>query len=91
MSVILGVEGELLGTHTQQKSKHSTSLPKRCIYQYSCVMLFSFINHLCLQAESRLAARRQARAEAREIRMKELEKQQKEMDENADRQYEASG
>jgi len=43
------------------------------------------------EAESRLAARRQARAEAREIRMKELEKQQKEMDESADRQYEASG
>ena len=37
-----------------------------------------------MQAESRLAARRQARAEAREIRMKELEKQQKEMEENAD-------
>ena len=34
-----------------------------------------------------MAARRQARAEAREIRMKELEKQQKEMDENADRQF----
>jgi len=43
------------------------------------------------EAESRLAARRQARAEAREIRMRELEKQQKEMDENADRQYEATG
>ncbi len=39
------------------------------------------------QAEARLAARRQARAEAREIRMKELEKQQKESEENADRQY----
>jgi len=36
-----------------------------------------------------LAARRQARAEAREIRMKELEKQQKEMDENADKQFAA--
>ena len=46
---------------------------------------------MCYQAESRLAARRQARAEAREIRMRELEKQQKEMDENADRQYEATG
>jgi len=34
-----------------------------------------------------LAARRQARAEARDIRMKELEKQQKENDETADRQY----
>jgi len=43
------------------------------------------------EAESRLAARRQARAEAREIRMKELEKQQKEMDDSADRQYEAGG
>ena len=32
-----------------------------------------------LQAEQRLAARRAARAEARDIRMKELEKQQKEV------------
>lgn len=39
------------------------------------------------QAEARLAARRQARAEAREIRMKELERQQKEQEENADRAY----
>ena len=43
-----------------------------------------------MQAESRLAARRQERDEAREIRMKELEKQQKEMEENADRQFEAN-
>lgn len=32
-----------------------------------------------LQAEARLAAKRAARAEAREIRMKELERQQKEV------------
>ncbi|XP_076180817.1 leucine-rich repeat flightless-interacting protein 2 isoform X2 [Ptiloglossa arizonensis] len=38
-------------------------------------------------AEARLAARRQARAEAREIRMRELERQQKEAEENADRVY----
>ncbi|XP_021913858.1 leucine-rich repeat flightless-interacting protein 2 isoform X3 [Zootermopsis nevadensis] len=36
------------------------------------------------KAEARLAARRQARAEAREIRMRELERQQKEIEENAD-------
>lgn len=48
-------------------------------------------NHIILitplQAEARLAARRQARAEAREIRMRELERQQKEAEENADRVY----
>lgn len=35
--------------------------------------------HFPLQAEARLAAKRAARAEAREIRMKELERQQKEV------------
>lgn len=34
-----------------------------------------------------MAARRQARAEAREIRMRELERQQREQEENADRAY----
>lgn len=38
-----------------------------------------------------MAARRQARAEAREIRMKELEKQQKELDETSDRHFELLG
>jgi len=40
-----------------------------------------------LQAEARLAARRQARAEAREIRMREIERQQKEAEENADKAF----
>ena len=35
-----------------------------------------------MQAEARLAARRQARYEARNIRLKEIEKKQKEEDEN---------
>jgi 3-dehydroquinate dehydratase len=39
------------------------------------------------KAEARLWAKRQARAEAREIRMRELERQQKEQEENADRQF----
>lgn len=43
--------------------------------------------YLWFQAEARLAARRAARAEAREIRMRELERQQKEQEENADRVY----
>ncbi|KAG5683646.1 hypothetical protein PVAND_012917 [Polypedilum vanderplanki] len=38
-------------------------------------------------AEARLAAKRQARAEAREIRMRELDRQQKELEQNADRAY----
>lgn len=45
-------------------------------------------NQIAKEAEARLAARRQARAEAREIRMKELEKLQKEADEQSDRHYE---
>ncbi len=34
-----------------------------------------------------MAAKRQARAEAREIRMRELDRQQKEIEQNADRAY----
>uniref|UniRef100_A0A673J356 Leucine-rich repeat flightless-interacting protein 2 n=1 Tax=Sinocyclocheilus rhinocerous TaxID=307959 RepID=A0A673J356_9TELE len=40
-----------------------------------------------VQAEARLAAKRAARAEARDIRMKELERQQKELDEKCDKQF----
>ncbi|XP_076348620.1 leucine-rich repeat flightless-interacting protein 2-like isoform X10 [Tachypleus tridentatus] len=47
-----------------------------------------FRNYRIFKAEARLAARRQARAEAREIRMRELEKQQKEADQQSERHYE---
>ncbi|XP_074001188.1 leucine-rich repeat flightless-interacting protein 1 isoform X2 [Numenius arquata] len=40
------------------------------------------------QAEARLAAKRAARAEAREIRMKELERQQKEIEERPEKDFE---
>ncbi|XP_053625496.1 leucine-rich repeat flightless-interacting protein 2 isoform X5 [Plodia interpunctella] len=42
---------------------------------------------LLLYAEQRLAARRAARAEAREIRMRELQKQQQEQENHADKAY----
>ncbi|GLV32502.1 uncharacterized protein CBL_00788 [Carabus blaptoides fortunei] len=45
------------------------------------------LDQIAKEAEARLAARRQARAEAREIRMRELERQQREQEENADRAY----
>lgn len=43
-----------------------------------------------VQAEARLSARRQARVEAREIRLRELERQQREQEENADKMFDMS-
>lgn len=49
---------------------------------------FIFLQTLLhLKAEARLAQRRLARAEARDIRMRELERQQKEQEQNADRAF----
>ncbi|XP_049744499.1 leucine-rich repeat flightless-interacting protein 1 isoform X15 [Elephas maximus indicus] len=45
------------------------------------------LNQIAREAEARLAAKRAARAEAREIRMKELERQQKELGKRSRSQY----
>ncbi|XP_034407121.1 leucine-rich repeat flightless-interacting protein 2 isoform X11 [Cyclopterus lumpus] len=45
------------------------------------------LSSIAREAEARLAAKRAARAEARDIRMRELERQQKELDEKCDKQY----
>ncbi|KAM9476607.1 leucine-rich repeat flightless-interacting protein 2 isoform 10-T10 [Clarias gariepinus] len=49
------------------------------------------LSSIAREAEARLAAKRAARAEARDIRMRELERQQKEMDEKSDKQYDSFG
>ncbi|XP_037746044.1 leucine-rich repeat flightless-interacting protein 2 isoform X5 [Chelonia mydas] len=45
------------------------------------------LSHIAREAEARLAAKRAARAEARDIRMRELERQQKELEEKCDKPY----
>ncbi|XP_076433326.1 leucine-rich repeat flightless-interacting protein 2 isoform X23 [Peromyscus maniculatus bairdii] len=45
------------------------------------------LSNIAREAEARLAAKRAARAEARDIRMRELERQQRELDEKSDKQY----
>ncbi|XP_066483860.1 leucine-rich repeat flightless-interacting protein 2 isoform X5 [Tiliqua scincoides] len=45
------------------------------------------LSHIAREAEARLAAKRAARAEARDIRMRELERQQKELEDKSDKQY----
>ncbi|XP_066535106.1 leucine-rich repeat flightless-interacting protein 2 isoform X3 [Hoplias malabaricus] len=45
------------------------------------------LSSIAREAEARLAAKRAARAEARDIRMRELERQQKELEEKCDKQF----
>ncbi|XP_076266643.1 leucine-rich repeat flightless-interacting protein 2 isoform X5 [Rhynchophorus ferrugineus] len=56
-------------------------------YEDESSVINSFMQTSHDEAEARLWAKRQARAEAREIRMRELERIQKEQEENADRQF----
>ncbi|XP_076266641.1 leucine-rich repeat flightless-interacting protein 2 isoform X3 [Rhynchophorus ferrugineus] len=58
-----------------------------CVDARDDVLLVSTVSLKKKNAEARLWAKRQARAEAREIRMRELERIQKEQEENADRQF----
>ncbi|KAK6617936.1 hypothetical protein RUM43_014165 [Polyplax serrata] len=48
------------------------------------------LDQIAKEAEARLSARRQARVEAREIRLRELERQQREQEENADKMFDMS-
>ncbi|KAM9084393.1 leucine-rich repeat flightless-interacting protein 1 isoform 24-T24 [Megaptera novaeangliae] len=49
------------------------------------------LNQIAREAEARLVAKRAARAEAREIRMKELERQQKEVEERPEKDFTEKG
>ncbi|XP_059713810.1 leucine-rich repeat flightless-interacting protein 2 isoform X3 [Haemorhous mexicanus] len=55
----------------------------------SCMILLIKFHHSFLEttAEARLAAKRAARAEARDIRMRELERQQKELEEKSEKSH----
>ncbi|XP_056638022.1 leucine-rich repeat flightless-interacting protein 2 isoform X2 [Diorhabda sublineata] len=67
----------------------STPSISDCLYEKPKphLLLVTTVSLSKKNAEARLWAKRQARAEAREIRMRELERQQKEQEENADRQF----
>ncbi|CAB0010416.1 unnamed protein product, partial [Nesidiocoris tenuis] len=85
-------EGEKIFHCWLRKWRSSCGLSIEAPMKFDGFNLGQLINELCrtatsFWAEARLAARRQARAEAREIRMKEIERQQKEADENSDRIY----
>ncbi|XP_077175416.1 leucine-rich repeat flightless-interacting protein 1 isoform X13 [Paroedura picta] len=67
---------ELVGTPPQQQQPAGR---KRLPHRERPAAEDDALNQIAREAEARLAAKRAARAEAREIRMKELERQQKEI------------
>lgn len=72
------VIGRCESTCKSEQDSYRRFLPP--VQPYYGMPNFSFCTSVCVpQAEARLAAKRAARAEAREIRMRELERQQKEV------------
>ncbi|XP_077175418.1 leucine-rich repeat flightless-interacting protein 1 isoform X15 [Paroedura picta] len=76
---------ELVGTPPQQQQPAGR---KRLPHRERPAAEDDALNQIAREAEARLAAKRAARAEAREIRMKELERQQKEVEERPDKDFE---
>ncbi|XP_015723521.1 leucine-rich repeat flightless-interacting protein 1 isoform X9 [Coturnix japonica] len=65
--------------HGRPSAVPETTLGEQAPVELLCELVIDSVHELHKQAEARLAAKRAARAEAREIRMKELERQQKEI------------
>ncbi|XP_065155768.1 leucine-rich repeat flightless-interacting protein 2 isoform X3 [Atheta coriaria] len=76
----------IMQTRKMQTASLADCLPTTYCINGNIAVRATTIN-LRKYAEARLLARRAARAEAREIRMRDLERQQREQEENADRQF----
>ncbi|KAI0237100.1 hypothetical protein LSAT2_012419, partial [Lamellibrachia satsuma] len=89
-SVLFGVSASLRGRGQRSRpykmsSPGSSGRRRVATRQYSAED--QALDQIAEEVEARLASKRAARAEAREIRMRELERQQQEVEEKQDRRY----